>query len=523
MSQLAIINMDPTQRTFAADATPTWQDHENNNTVLLSSELSTIPLSSPSPSLSTGTNKITKTYASCVDLPQELILGIIGYIAENYGTKSTLVDTNAEGHRVKKVLFEKGLQFAVWHDLVSLAASCKTLYHRITPTIYDMNVEHGFGSALVSSAKYGSSDGMMWALENGADVNQTEVAKSKDSRWMPLHHGMTALHWASYHCDLDTMRVLLDRGADPECEVDTYQPGLYGPLSSIISIFWRHLRYTGLWRDKISQLLAKGVNPLFFALIPSYKAADHLYLPEYQITRQRCRKAARTLINAGSSLITHRTLGIHALHQACGSRDVNLARHLLDHCDADADVKDCLGNSPLHYFALDGFEGYDDPEELVGLMVQHGADVNAANLAGYTPLHYALAFWDDGHHLTDKTDHMVALLKAGAYLLPECKDLRDKIINNDRYNDAQYVNRLVSKAVKLSKRHAIRFDERKLPTMEELREKEQMVALTSFYHCCEVPEEYQLFAVKEFTDELSKDEWRDYWYVEEGCYSLAPS
>ncbi|KAF0314939.1 ankyrin repeat protein [Colletotrichum asianum] len=502
--------MDPTQRTFGADAAPTYPE-SHNNMVLLSHEPSSLGLNSQSPRQSTGTNKITKTHAGCVDLPQELILEIISCVTDNYGLKSTLADKNAEGHRINKVVFDGGLNSAVWHDLVSLAASCKTLYHRMTPMIYDMNVKHAYASALVPSAKYGSLNGMMWALKNGADVNQTEVTKSKDSRWEPLHHGMTALHWASYHCDLDAMRILLDRGADPECEVDAYQPGLYCPISSIISIFWRHLRYTGLWRDKISQLLAKGVNSLFFALIPSYKAADHLYLPEYQITRQQCRKAARMLINAGSSLLTHRTLGIHALHQACGSRDVNTARHLLEHCDADAKVKDWLGNSPLHYFALDGFEGYDDPEELVGLMVQHGADVNAANFAGYTPLHYALAFWDDGHHLTDKTDHMVALLKAGAYLLPECKDLRDKIINNDRYNDAQYVKRLISKAVKLAKRHAIRFDERKLPTMEELREKEQMVALNTFYHCCEVPEEYQLFAVKEFTDELSKDEWKDYW------------
>ncbi|KAF4821606.1 Ankyrin-1 [Colletotrichum tropicale] len=479
--------------------------------VLISDELSSHQLSSPSPIPSIVIDKTTIMHVGCADLPQELINAIISCIAENYGKKSTVADKNEENSRINKVVFEEGLQFAVWHDLVSLAASCKTLYHRMTPTIYDMNVKHGYGSALVPSAKYGSLDGMMWALENGADVNQTEVTKSKYSRWEPLYHGMTALHWASYHCDLDAMRVLLDRGADPECEVDAYQPGLYGPISSMISIFWRHMRYAGLWKDKIAQLLAKGVNPLFFALIPSYKAADHLYLPEYQITRQQCRKAARMLINAGSSLITHRTLRIHALHQACGSRDVNLARHLLEHCDADADVKDWLGNSPLHYFALEGFEGYDDPEELVGLMVQHGADVNATNYAAYTPLHYALAFWDDGHHLTDKTDHMVALLKAGAYLLPECKDLRDRIINNDRYNDAQYVNRLVSKAVKLAKRHAIRFDGRKLPTMEDLREKEQMVALTAFYHCCEVPEELQVLAVKEFTDELSKDEWKDYW------------
>ncbi|KAI8243183.1 hypothetical protein K4K57_009886 [Colletotrichum sp. SAR 10_99] len=381
----------------------------------------------------------------------------------------------------------------------------------MTSTIYDMNAEHGHGSALVLSAKNGSFDGMMWALENGADVNQTEVTKTKDVRWQPLHHGMTALHWASYHGDLDAMRVLLDRGANPNCKVDTCQPGLYGPISSIISIFRRRLRYTGLWKDKIAQLLAKGVNPLFFALIPSYKAADHLYKPEYQVTRQRSRTAARLLINAGSSLITHRTLRVRALHQACGSRDVNLARHLLEHCGANAGVRDWLGNSPLHYFALDGFEGYDDPEELVGLMLQHGADVNAINTAGYTPLHYALALWDDGHHLTDKTDHLIALLKAGAYLLPEYKDLRDKLINNDRYNDAQYVNRLVSKTVKLARRHAIRFDGRKMPTMEELREKEQTVALTTFYHCCEVPEEYQVISVKEFTDQLSEDEWKDYW------------
>ena len=79
-----------------------------------------------------------------------------------------------------------------------------------------------------------------------------------------------------------------------------------------------------------------------------------------------------------------------------------LAKELLDH-GADVNARDVSGNTPLHnivnrYMAIPYFADYvedrkkassDDIVEVVRLIISHGADVNATNDNGCTPLHNA--------------------------------------------------------------------------------------------------------------------------------------
>ena len=65
------------------------------------------------------------------------------------------------------------------------------------------------------------------------------------------------------------------------------------------------------------------------------------------------------------------------LHNAVGDGDLATCRALIKH-GADVNAKDNYGYTPLHRANL----------EMCELLIQHGADVNANNKWGKTPLHW---------------------------------------------------------------------------------------------------------------------------------------
>lgn len=74
--------------------------------------------------------------------------------------------------------------------------------------------------------------------------------------------------------------------------------------------------------------------------------------------------------------------GATALHLAAGQGKKGMAELLLAH-RADANVKDkFMGRSPLHYAVAGGYK------ELVKLLLANKADINAKDKDGATPLHY---------------------------------------------------------------------------------------------------------------------------------------
>jgi ankyrin repeat protein len=90
--------------------------------------------------------------------------------------------------------------------------------------------------------------------------------------------------------------------------------------------------------------------------------------------------AADVLVKAGAPI---------SLHLAAALGDVSrLAQHLRTE---NADVQDPAGNTPLHYFAV----GRGDRRVGV-LLLAAGANVNARNHAGATPLHFAVRFQNRG-------------------------------------------------------------------------------------------------------------------------------
>ncbi|KAH8881910.1 ankyrin, partial [Thozetella sp. PMI_491] len=95
---------------------------------------------------------------------------------------------------------------------------------------------------------------------------------------------------------------------------------------------------------------------------------------------------ATSLVNINFPINVQNEKGQTPLWISCLSGNYEMSSFLLSQ-DADASIESDGGSSPLHHLAV--FE--DAHAEKIALMLlEHGANVNGRNAAGYTPLHYAV-------------------------------------------------------------------------------------------------------------------------------------
>ena len=139
------------------------------------------------------------------------------------------------------------------------------------------------------------------------------------------------------------------------------------------------------------------------------------------------------------SVETRNTLdeyGQTALHRACWSRSKSSINELMACPETDVNVRDCDGDTPLHYLAISGAISYIDHDAMgrcetnmrnakgetplhsvfdasdVVWLIQHGADPFLEDIFGRTPLHSAAR---KGH-----TSVIRALLKENMGLMDIC-------------------------------------------------------------------------------------------------------
>ena len=181
--------------------------------------------------------------------------------------------------------------------------------------------------------------------------------------------GYTPLHLAAVKGRLEMAELLLDRGAEinaPEgLGLTPLHLAVQNGQPEMVALLVTRFANTEL-KGKAFGMTGEAVTPLHLAAVLGYAAS------------------ARVLIEQGKADLESRTgFTEHTpLHSAAESDHVEMVKLLLD-SGAQVDARDTYSETPLHYAAREG------AVESARLLIAAGADVNAKNESGSTPLSFA--------------------------------------------------------------------------------------------------------------------------------------
>ncbi|NLT22009.1 MAG: hypothetical protein GXX82_03075 [Syntrophorhabdus sp.] len=216
---------------------------------------------------------------------------------------------------------------------------------------------------IVSSLTYGDISRVQKLLDAGVDPNS-----AKDGRTL-LYYAVCKYNFYG----LDIPRLLLDRGANPnvpsrrEKNKSRYRGSL--PLSSacehddteMVDLL---LKYNAD-PNKLDGRKQDGETPFQTAVWMSNI------------------KIVRALLDRGADVNIRNYGGYVPLHAACHGNKLDLVNLLLKHRAVPDIHADRNGNTPLHTSL------WKSGEEIVSVLLQKGAEVNAQDKLGRTPLHIA--------------------------------------------------------------------------------------------------------------------------------------
>ncbi|KAF4989313.1 hypothetical protein FDECE_14753 [Fusarium decemcellulare] len=362
-------------------------------------------------------------------LPREVLLAITEYLFASFVQDCRPWDSNEDEQYRTCPWYITAHRSEVWRDIANLASTCRRLYDVVTPTLYWLDARYNEASALLISSKIGAPSAAQKSLQAGARIDTIDMTEptwedssdwmsGNDSRWDRAPINLTALHWAARRGHEQIVELLLDHGAGlghtaqtaPEDKASlpinfTCRSFLYLIEQICSRSTWRQPPFTGLYVEY-------NANALYFALLESHTDFE-------QATGVARTVIAKRLVEAGSSLITHTGVGLHAMHQACADWNTEMVRWFLQEIGVDAGVTDTMGNTPLHHVALCyNYPASYDPGPVVRLLLQRGADINARNASGLTPLQVCFerthCYQNDNRYSHYAYRVVIELVKGGA-------------------------------------------------------------------------------------------------------------
>jgi len=191
-----------------------------------------------------------------------------------------------------------------------------------------------------------------------------------------------ALHDAAFMGHTETVRVLLERGADVNArDIDENTPLHKTAFMGRI--------------ETVRVLLEKGADV--------HASNNERKTPLHYAAGNGHTEIVRALIERNMDVNAIDIPGITSLHYAAGNGHTGAARVLLEG-GADVNTKRESGDTPLHHAALYGHT------EIVRVLIRAGANIHAANNCGETPI---VCAFEQGRH------DIVRLLEERGAQLPE--------------------------------------------------------------------------------------------------------
>ena len=253
---------------------------------------------------------------------------------------------------------------------------------------------------LFHAALAGLEEACLYALENGADVNEVQV---DEDGGMPGKAGMTPLHAAAASGHAGVASLLLEWGSS----TDTVDSDGHTPLFAACR--GGHLEVCRLLAGRADATKSvrvadkHGVTPLHGAALrkePGFRDVAQLLIERGAVVDQEDKSGwaplflacwrgvedtAELLLARGASVDKKNGKGMTPLAAAASKGHADVAKLLLRHGASAAAIGED-GQSPLHAAALRGHAG------LVELLLEHGADRRQKDSAGRTALDVARLF-----------------------------------------------------------------------------------------------------------------------------------
>ena len=252
-------------------------------------------------------------------------------------------------------------------------------------------------TALMYAAREGSLAAAGVLADGGAGLNLTDP------------DGTTALELAIINSHYDTAALLIEKGADPNIADSAGMAALYAAvdMNTLIEIYGRPSRKTSdrlTALDLIKNLLQHGANPnatlkapaLQRAHTPGDRNLGEGATPLMRAARNGDASAMRALLEHGADPSMQqknhvtalmlaaglgRGLGTFADEYASEAQQVEAVKVLLDQ-HVDVDAANDAGQTALHFAAL-------SMDSVVELLVMHGAKLDIRDRQGRTPLDMA--------------------------------------------------------------------------------------------------------------------------------------
>lgn len=206
--------------------------------------------------------------------------------------------------------------------IVASSEGDRTMTDHLLSGNADVTLQNCYGTALHCTAEAGKAACIPQLIAAGLSVDFRD------------QYGRTSLHCATISGQIETMRVLLELGADvnAQCDSDGYD---------------------------------SGCTPLRYALICEYTL-----------------EVVQLLLEKGARLNPSVIPIVTPIHDAAALNLQDALKLLLGH-GLDANAKAGDGSTPLHFAAC------NEHTELVSILLAHGANINAQSNDGVTPVYIA--------------------------------------------------------------------------------------------------------------------------------------